>query len=93
LIVFSVTVGRFFQQAQAARLAPGYAGFIRLLGTGDFSRPCVRPRRTEVRLPQVPTEVGVPRGKARGLRLLEAPPPVAAKTIKAATAIAAVGTR
>jgi hypothetical protein len=57
-----------------ARSAPRRTAWVRriypALGTGDFSRACARSRRTEVRLPQVPTEVGVPWDTARGLRSL-----------------------
>jgi hypothetical protein len=36
-------------------------------GTGDFSHPSAPARRTEVRLPGVPTEVGVPGACGRSL--------------------------
>ena len=72
-----------------ARSAPRPVAWVRRIypaqGTGDFSRPCARSRRTEVRLPQVPTEVGVPRGTARGLRSFGNRGEVAETTIKAHT--------
>jgi hypothetical protein len=64
LIVFAATVGRFFQQAQAARLAPGYADFSRHLGQADFSPPRSHARVTEVARPQKPDKSGVPRRAA-----------------------------
>jgi heme A synthase len=64
LVVFAATVGRFFQQAQAVRLAPGYADFSRHLGQADFSPPWSHARATEVARPQKPDKSGAPRRAA-----------------------------
>jgi hypothetical protein len=76
-----------------AHSAPRRAAWVRqiypALGTGDFSPPRAGSRRTEVHLPQVPTEVGVPRGTARGLRPLGNRGEMAETTIKARSTVKA----